>query len=188
MILLIDNYDSFTYNLYQQVSSFGCEVRVVKNDEVSIADIRKMAPSKIIISPGPGRPKDGGISMTVIREFYRDVPILGVCLGLEAIGEVFGVRVVPARIVMHGKTSEIYHNGVGLFKGVSRPFKAARYHSLILEKVPEDFELSAWTKDGEIMGIQHKVLPLCGVQFHPESFMTEEGERVMRNFIYDVSL
>jgi anthranilate synthase component 2 len=183
MILLIDNYDSFTYNLRNQIERQGREVTVVLNDKISLDEIRKLNPSKIVISPGPGRPEDAGITLEVIKELHRDIPILGVCLGHQAIGQVFGSRIVHAKQVLHGKTSEITHNGEGIFKGIPNPVVVARYHSLAVETCPEDFILSAWTKDNEIMAIRHKEYPLFGIQFHPESFMTESGEMMMKNFL-----
>lgn len=183
MIVLIDNYDSFTYNLFQQIESLGYEVQVFKHDQVSIDDIMALRPTHIVISPGPKTPADSGISVDVIREFYKDIPILGVCLGHQCLGEVFGVHTIPARQVMHGKTDAIFHDQVGIFKGLPLLFRAARYHSLMIDNVPEDFVRTAWSEDGTIMAIQHKQYPVFGVQFHPESFMTEHGNDVMRNFL-----
>lgn len=183
MILIIDNYDSFTYNLYQQIESLGAKTKIFKSDKITISQIKKMRPEKIIISPGPGRPKDSGISMKVIKNFYKKIPILGVCLGQECIGELFGSKVVHAKKIMHGKTSKIYHTKNSLFQDLKNPFNAARYHSLIINKVPKDFILTAWTLNNEIMAIQHKKYPLYGVQFHPESFLTEEGDKLMKNFL-----
>ncbi len=186
MILLIDNYDSFTYNLYQQLCGLGTDVRVVAHDAVTVAGIRRMRPGGIVLSAGPGRPCDSGVCMEVIKQLHKNVPMLGVCLGHECIGEAFGARVVHARRVMHGKTSEIRHNGTGLFLGVPNPFTAARYHSLALDRAPDGFETSATADDGEIMAIRHAGLPVYGIQFHPESFMTPEGARIMRNFLHAV--
>lgn len=183
MILLIDNYDSFTYNLYQLIESLGEETKVVKNDEITINEIKKIKPSKIVISPGHGSPKDSGISKQIIEFFHKEIPILGVCLGHQCIGEVFGSKVVHAKKLMHGKTSKIYHNQKSIFKNVQNPFAGARYHSLIINKVPKDFILTAWTKEKEIMGIKHEKYKLFGVQFHPESFMTEEGKKIIKNFL-----
>lgn len=183
MIVLIDNYDSFTYNLFQQIESLGYDVRVFKHDKIRIDDIRNMNPSHIVISPGPKTPKDSGISLDVIREFYKDVPLLGVCLGHQCLGEVFGVRTVQALEVMHGKTDVIYHEQMGIFSRLPVPFRAARYHSLMVDAVPEDFVRTAWAADGTIMAMQHKDYPVFGVQFHPESFMTEYGDQLMRNFL-----
>ncbi|MDB5167594.1 MAG: trpG [Candidatus Saccharibacteria bacterium] len=183
MILLIDNYDSFTYNLYQQIASLGYDVHVVKHDEITIDEIRTVQPSHIVVSPGPKTPRDSGISMDVIREFYMTMPILGVCLGHQCISEVFGVHTIAANEIVHGKSSNITHIAKGIFEGVPSPFLAARYHSLMIDKVPKDFSLTAWSDDKTIMGIQHNIYPLFGVQFHPESFMTEHGEIIMRNFL-----
>lgn len=184
MILLVDNYDSFTYNLYQQIERLGKHVQVFKNNEVTISSVRKMNPSAIVISPGPGRPENAGISMDVVDNFYNKIPILGVCLGHQAIGLNFGSKVVCAKKILHGKTSSVYHNGDSIFNGVENSFLAARYHSLLIDKVPEDFIMTSWTKSGEIMGIRHKKFPVFGVQFHPESFMTLDGDRIMKNFLY----
>lgn len=186
MILLIDNYDSFTYNLYQQIENLGEKVKVVKNDEITINEIEKLKPKKIVISPGPGRPEIGGISTKVVQKFYTKIPILGVCLGHQVIGQIFGSKIVHAEKILHGKTSKIYHCKDFLFKNVKNPFLAARYHSLILDKVPNNFVLTAWTKDKEIMGIKHKKFNLFGIQFHPESFLTQEGNKIMKNFLYEV--
>ncbi len=183
MILLIDNYDSFTYNLYQLIGELGFDVVVKKHDEITIQEIESLKPEKIVISPGPKRPEDAGISMDTIKNFYKSIPILGVCLGHQCIGQLFGVNVIHAKDVLHGKTSKVSHDGKGMFEGIKNPFAAARYHSLAIEKVPEGFELRAWTEDKEIMAIQHKEYPLYGIQFHPESFMTEDGTRLMRNFL-----
>jgi len=165
------------------IEGLGSETKVFKNDEISIKDIQKLRPSRIIISPGPGTPKDSGISKKIIETFYKEIPILGVCLGHQCIGEIFGSKTVHAKKLMHGKTSKIYHNKEYIFKNVKDPFIAARYHSLIINKVPKDFTLTAWTLDGEIMGMKHNNYKLFGVQFHPESFMTEEGKKIMKNFI-----
>jgi len=183
MILLIDNYDSFTYNLYQQIEALGEKVKVVKHDQISIKEIEKLSPKKIVISPGPGKPEEGGVSKAVVQKFYTKIPILGVCLGHEIIGQLFSSKVVYAPKILHGKTSEIYHDESTLFDGVKNPFTGARYHSLILNKTPKDFKLTAWTKENEIMAIQHKKYPLFGIQFHPESFLTKEGEKIMKNFL-----
>lgn len=186
MILLIDNYDSFTYNLYQQIAGLGEKVLVKENDRITIKEIEKLAPKKIIISPGPKRPEDSGISNAVIKKFYKKLPILGVCLGHECIGQIFGAKVIHAPQILHGKTSKIFHTQKDLFQGLSLPFKAARYHSLILDRVPEKFTPTAWTKKQEIMAIQHQKYPLYGIQFHPESFLTEEGDTLMHNFLYNI--
>jgi anthranilate synthase/aminodeoxychorismate synthase-like glutamine amidotransferase len=185
MILMIDNYDSFTYNLVQYLSELGGKLVVYRNDKISIEEIKKMNPAHIVISPGPGRPSEAGISEEVIKEFGRNIPLLGVCLGHQAIGEVFGGKVIRADKLMHGKTSQIYHNSSPIFKGLSNPFEATRYHSLIVEKksLPSVFQITAWTKDNEIMGIAHKNFPIWGVQFHPESILTKEGKQLLKNFI-----
>jgi len=183
MILLIDNYDSFTYNLYQLVAALGYDVMVVKHDQIKIDDVRRLAPTHIIVSPGPKTPKDSGISMEVIKEFYTTIPILGVCLGHQCIGEVFGSKTIAATKIVHGKKDAIFHNSVGIFTDIPSPFQAARYHSLMVSDVPNDFTLTAWTDDKTIMAMQHNDYPLYGVQFHPESFMSEHGETLMRNFL-----
>ena len=184
MILLIDNYDSFTYNLYQQLCDLGAEVRVVAHDGLSVKSIKSLRPEKIVLSAGPGRPCNSGVCLDVIKRLHQSVPLLGVCLGHECIGEFFGARVVHARRVMHGKTSKIRHTKNGLFRGVPNPFVAARYHSLALDQAPPGFELSATDEDGEVMAIQHRDLPIYGIQFHPESFMTPAGDRIIKNFLY----
>lgn len=184
MIVLIDNYDSFTYNLYQQIATIGEDVIVAKNDELSMLKVKKLKPNKIVISPGPGGVVDSGISREIICTFAGLVPILGVCLGHQCIGDVYGVKIVPAKQLVHGKTSLVRHAESGLFKAIKNPFKVARYHSLALKSVPTDFNLTAWTGDNEIMAIENTKLQLYGVQFHPESFMSESGDTLMRNFIY----
>ena len=183
MILIIDNYDSFTYNLYQQIESLGQKVVVYKNDKITIKEIEKLKPEKILISPGPKNPDDSGISIDVIKTFYKKIPILGVCLGHQCIGQLFGSKVIHAEKVFHGKTSNLYHTGENLFKNIANPFLAARYHSLIIDKVPHDFKITAWTKKKEIMAIKHNKYPLYGIQFHPESFLTKEGSKLMNNFL-----
>ncbi len=183
MILLIDNYDSFTYNLFQQIRSLGAETRVVANDKITIKEIKTLKPSGIVISPGPKRPGDSGLSISVIKSFYKTTPILGVCIGHEGIGEIFGAKVVHAKKILHGKTTKIYHNNTGIFKGIKCPFEAARYNSLVIDRIPELLALTAWDSDREIMGISHKNFPLHGIQFHPESFMTKEGNKLIRNFL-----
>lgn len=185
MILMVDNYDSFTYNLVQYLGSLGQEIKVFRNDKISIAKIKKLKPEKIVISPGPGRPEDAGISCRVIAEFKGKLPILGVCLGHQAIGYVLGGRIIGAKRLMHGKTSMIYHNQKNIFKDIPNPFEATRYHSLIVEKksLPEILEVIAWTKEGEIMGLKHKKYPLWGLQFHPESILTKVGLDILRNFL-----
>ncbi|MFO1243313.1 MAG: aminodeoxychorismate/anthranilate synthase component II [Rickettsiales bacterium] len=184
-VLLIDNYDSFTYNLMHYLAQLGAEVIVKRNDEISIDDIRKLKPAGIVISPGPGRPEDAGITTSIIRELGKEIPIFGVCLGHQAIGMVFGGAVVRARELMHGKTSDIYHESKGMFKGLPSPFAATRYHSLVIapESLPENLEITAVTKDGVIMGVQHKTLPIHGVQFHPESIASEHGHDLLKNFL-----
>lgn len=186
MILMIDNYDSFTYNIVQYLREMGAEVVVVRNDAITIEEIAALAPQAIVISPGPGRPDDAGVSMEVIRTFAETIPILGVCLGHQAIGACYGASIVHAKRVMHGKTSEITCDGEGIFKRLDQaPFKAMRYHSLILDEatLPACLKVSARSEDGEVMGIRHTSLPLEGIQFHPESIMTPVGKRILRNFL-----
>tara|TARA_Y100000590_G_scaffold387350_1_gene460818 strand:- start:1739 stop:2290 length:552 start_codon:yes stop_codon:yes gene_type:complete len=181
MILLVDNYDSFTYNLVQAVESLGASITVKQNDDKIKLDV--LAPEKIIISPGPGTPKNSGISNKIIEKAVGQIPILGVCLGHQCIGSVFGVSVRQSKQILHGKTSLIHHDHSGLFFNVPSPFQAARYHSLSLASVPIEFHKTAWTNDGEIMGIQHESLPLFGIQFHPESFLTPMGSNILENFL-----
>lgn len=185
MILMIDNYDSFTYNLVQYLSELGERLVVKRNDQLTVASIARLAPSAIVISPGPGRPADAGISREVITTYAGRIPMLGVCLGHQCIGEVYGGEVVRAARPMHGKTSPIQHRGTGLFAGLPNPFEATRYHSLIVkrESLPEALDITAWTADGEIMGLAHKTLPVYGVQFHPESIMTAPGKALLKNFL-----
>ena len=185
MILLLDNYDSFTYNLYQYLSELGAEVRVRRNDELSVGDVAAMAPDKIVISPGPCTPSEAGISVALIRELGGSIPILGVCLGHQAIGAAYGGAVVRAPQVMHGKLSAIHHSGAGVFADLPRPFQATRYHSLIVRRddLPDCLEVTAWTEDGLIMGLRHRDLAVQGVQFHPESIMTEAGKALLKNFL-----
>jgi len=184
MIVIIDNYDSFTYNLAQLLGELGEELVVCRNDKITLAEITSLHPSRIVISPGPGTPADGGISNEVIRQFYRRVPILGVCLGHQCLAYSFGGKVVRAKRLMHGKTSPVHHDGKGVFAALPNPFEATRYHSLIVEyPVPPGFEVSAWTADGEIMGLRHREYPLEGVQFHPESILTASGKKLLQNFI-----
>ncbi|MDD5737465.1 MAG: aminodeoxychorismate/anthranilate synthase component II [Candidatus Omnitrophica bacterium] len=185
MILMIDNYDSFTYNLVQYLGEMGQALKVIRNDKISVGSISGLRPKSIIISPGPGFPKDAGISNSVLREFTGNVPILGVCLGHQCIGEVFGGRIVKASRPMHGKTSLIYHNGKEIFKGLRNPFAAIRYHSLIVERksLPDCLEVIARTKEKEIMGLRHRKYPVWGVQFHPESILTAEGKKLLKNFL-----
>ncbi|MCB5313786.1 aminodeoxychorismate synthase component II [Yersinia intermedia] len=189
MLLLIDNYDSFTYNLYQYFCELGAEVVVKRNDEVQLADIERLSPSHLVISPGPCTPNEAGISLAAISHFAGKVPILGVCLGHQALGQAFGARVVRARQVMHGKTTAICHNGQGVFRGLNQPLTVTRYHSLVIatDSLPDCFELTAWTEHegvmDEIMGIRHRALPLEGVQFHPESILSEQGHQLLDNFL-----
>jgi anthranilate synthase/phosphoribosyltransferase len=185
MLLLIDNYDSFTYNLYQYLSELGEDVEVVRNDKITVSEIEKMNPDRIVISPGPSSPLNAGISNEVIRHFGSKVPILGVCLGHQCIGYVYGGRVVRAKQVMHGKASAIHHSNRGLFAGLSDPISAIRYHSLMVERegLPECLEVTAWTDDGTVMGLKHRQYPVEGVQFHPESFMTQCGKEILKNFL-----
>jgi para-aminobenzoate synthetase component II len=184
MILLIDNYDSFTYNLVQQLEEMNQEVKVFRNDFIDIAGIEALAPSRLMISPGPGAPDSAGISIEAIKYFGKKIPTLGVCLGHQAIGEAFGGRVIRADRIMHGKTSLVFHDGRTIFKGLTNPFEAVRYHSLIVERksLPDCLEISAFTEEGEIMGLRHKELPIEGVQFHPESILTFEGPKLLKNF------
>ncbi|GGA52113.1 glutamine amidotransferase [Kroppenstedtia guangzhouensis] len=185
MILMIDNYDSFTYNLVQYLGELGEEIQVVRNDRIDLQRIRELSPEAILISPGPGTPDDAGISLGVVREFGDRIPMLGICLGHQAIAQAYGGRVVPAGRLMHGKTSPVIHDGNTLFEGLPSPFQANRYHSLIVEKesLPEALEMSAWTEEGEVMGIRHRKLPLEGVQFHPESIITQHGKQLLANFL-----
>lgn len=185
MILMIDNYDSFTYNLVQYLGEMGQELNVLRNDAVSVAQIQKMRPSRIVISPGPGNPKQAGVSMEVVRKLSGEIPILGVCLGHQCIGEAFGGKIVQAKRLMHGKTSQIHHNGKGIFRHIDNPFVATRYHSLLVERksLPKILEITAETREKEIMGLQHKKLPVYGVQFHPESILTQCGKEILRNFL-----
>jgi anthranilate synthase/aminodeoxychorismate synthase-like glutamine amidotransferase len=185
MILVIDNYDSFTYNLVQYLGELGAEPHVLRNDAVDVAGVEALRPERIVISPGPGTPDQAGVSLEVIRRFGHEIPILGVCLGHQAIGQAFGGTVARAKTQMHGKTSEIRHDGKGIFAGLSNPFTATRYHSLIIvpDSVPADLEVTAWAEDGEIMGVRHRTLPVEGVQFHPESILTLEGKRLLGNFL-----
>ena len=182
---MIDNYDSFTYNLVQYLGELGAEVEVRRNDAIDIAGIEKLAPAGIVISPGPCTPNEAGISLATVESFAGRIPILGVCLGHQSIGQVFGGRVIRAPRLMHGKTSPIHHDGRGLFRGLTNPFTATRYHSLIVERetLPAELEISAWTEEGEIMGLRHRTLAVDGVQFHPESILTVEGKRLLGNFL-----
>ena len=186
MVLVLDNYDSFTYNLVQYLGELGAEVMVVRNDAATVASIEALNPERIVISPGPGRPEDAGITMDLIRQLGPATPILGVCLGHQALGAVCGGSVVRAAVPMHGKTSTIEHNGRGVFSGLTAPFLASRYHSLVVadEDLPTDLEVTARTReDGTIMGLRHRTWPVHGVQFHPESILTSEGRRILRNFL-----
>ncbi|MGS0628932.1 MULTISPECIES: aminodeoxychorismate synthase component II [Photorhabdus] len=189
MLLIIDNYDSFTYNLYQYFCELGTDVLVKRNDELQLEDIERLSPTHLVISPGPCTPNEAGISLAAISHFAGRLPILGVCLGHQAIGQAFGASVVKAREVMHGKTSAIHHNQQGVFKGLNRPLTVTRYHSLVIaaETLPASFEVTAWSQhDGnvdEIMGIRHRTLPLEGVQFHPESILSEQGHQLLSNFL-----
>jgi anthranilate synthase/aminodeoxychorismate synthase-like glutamine amidotransferase len=185
MLLVIDNYDSFTYNLVQYLGELGQEVRVVRNDEIAAADVGGLAPTHVVISPGPCTPNEAGISLEVIRAWAGKIPILGVCLGHQSIGQAFGGHIVRAAKVMHGKTSPIFHDGRGVFAGLPSPFEATRYHSLLIERstIPDSLDVTAQTEEGEIMAVRHKTLPVEGVQFHPESFLTTVGKDLLRNFI-----
>lgn len=190
MILMIDNYDSFTYNLVQYFGELGADIKVVRNDEITIDEIAALAPEKIVISPGPCTPTEAGVSVDTIKTFTGKIPLLGVCLGHQSIGQALGGKVIRAPFVMHGKTSPVYHNNKGVFAGLKNPFQATRYHSLVIEKesIPDCLEITAWTQneDGsmaEIMGVKHKTLALEGVQFHPESILTEHGHDMLRNFL-----
>ena len=193
MLLMIDNYDSFTYNLVQYLGELGCEVAVHRNDQITLHQIEALAPSHIVISPGPCTPNEAGVSVPVIHRFATEIPILGVCLGHQSIGQAFGAHVVHAKRLMHGKTSNVYHTGHGIFRGLPSPFVATRYHSLVVDpdSLPDVLEVTAWTleADGareEIMGLRHRHLPVEGVQFHPESILTEHGHALLRNFLDSV--
>jgi len=185
MILMIDNYDSFTYNLVQYLGDLGQELKVFRNDKISIKEIEKLKPERIVISPGPGIPENAGISCNVVKHFSGKIPILGVCLGHQAICVAFGGKIVQADKLMHGKVSEVHHDGKTIFEGLNNPFTATRYHSLIAKRdsLPDLLEISAWTKDNEIMGLRHKKYKVEGVQFHPESILTEDGKKLLANFI-----
>ncbi|HEY8157869.1 MAG TPA: aminodeoxychorismate/anthranilate synthase component II [Methylobacter sp.] len=189
-VVMVDNYDSFTYNLVQYLGELGADVTVVRNDQVTVEDIEKLAPDKLVISPGPCTPKEAGISVEAILKFAGKIPILGVCLGHQSIGYAFGGNIVHAKSIMHGKTSLVYHQDQGVFKGLNNPFTATRYHSLVIEQqsIPECLEITAWTQDkagklDEIMGVRHRELDIEGVQFHPESILTEHGHDMLRNFL-----
>ena len=185
MILMIDNYDSFTYNLVQAFRELGADMQVVRNDQIDVDGIRALAPSALILSPGPGNPDSAGVTLAAIKEFAGKIPLFGVCLGHQSIAQAFGGRIVHAKRLMHGKTSRIHHDGRGVFAGLEQDFPAMRYHSLAVEResLPDCFEISAETEDGEIMGLRHKTLPIESVQYHPESIGTPEGMKQMRNFV-----
>ena len=192
MILVIDNYDSFTYNLVQYLGELGkeisvaSEIQVYRNDVIDIPKIETLKPDGVVISPGPGRPDDAGVSLSLIEKLGQKLPILGVCLGHQSIGQVYGGKIIGAPVLMHGKTSEIYHTGVGVFKGLDNPFTATRYHSLVIqrESIPDVLEITAWVEDGTIMGVRHRdYLHIQGVQFHPESILTNSGKQLLRNFL-----
>jgi anthranilate synthase component 2 len=185
MVLVIDNYDSFVYNLVQYLGIIGVEVTVARNDALTLDDIAKAKPQAIIISPGPCTPKEAGISVPLVKKFYRDIPILGVCLGHQSIGDAFGGTIVRAKEIVHGKTSSIHHDGWKLFEGLSNPFTATRYHSLVIDRatLPKELIVTAWIEDGTIMGVRHRDAPTVGVQFHPESIATENGIVILRNFL-----
>ena len=190
MLLMIDNYDSFTYNLVQYLGELGQHVRVYRNDQITVAAIVELAPDRIVISPGPCTPNEAGVSLAAIRTFAGKIPILGVCLGHQSIGQAFGGKIVHAKAIMHGKTSMIYHQDRGVFRGLENPFEATRYHSLVIEKetLPECLEITAWTQDNvgnvdEIMGVRHKQMLVEGVQFHPESILTQHGHQLLQNFL-----
>ena len=189
-VVMVDNYDSFTYNLVQYLGELGADVTVVRNDQITVDDIEKLAPDKIVISPGPCTPKEAGVSVATILKFAGRLPILGVCLGHQSIGYAFGGHIIHAKAIMHGKTSPIYHHNVGVFKGLNNPFTATRYHSLVIEQetLPDCLEVTAWTQNekgelDEIMGVRHKTLDIEGVQFHPESILTEFGHELLKNFL-----
>jgi len=185
MLLMIDNYDSFTYNIVQYFGELGEEVQVFRNDRISLEEIERLKPARLVISPGPCTPEEAGISVAAIRHFAGKIPLLGVCLGHQSIGAAFGGTIVRSSTLMHGKTSPILHDGKGLFAGLPSPFNATRYHSLVVERVsfPEALEITAWVEEGEIMGLRHRTLPLWGVQFHPESILTEGGMTILKNFL-----
>jgi anthranilate synthase component 2 len=195
LLVVIDNYDSFTYNLVQYLGELGTElpvasnIQVYRNDKITIEQIAALKPDGVVISPGPGRPEDAGISGALIREFAATLPILGVCLGHQSIGQIFGAKIIRSPVLMHGKTSQIHHTGVGVFRGLANPFQATRYHSLVIdrESCPEILEITAWVDDGTIMGVRHRNYPLLeGVQFHPESILTSSGKQLLRNFLESI--
>lgn len=196
MLLVVDNYDSFTYNLVQYLGELGFELpvaadlKVIRNDQITLAEVSQLQPDAVVISPGPGRPDDAGVSLSLIQELGPQIPVLGVCLGHQSIGQVYGGRIVSAPQLMHGKTSEVYHTGVGVFAGLENPFVATRYHSLVIERdtCPEVLEITAWTEDGTIMGVRHRNYPhIEGVQFHPESILTKSGKQLLKNFLTGLS-
>lgn len=185
MLLMIDNYDSFTYNLVQYFGELGETVEVFRNDEITLERIKALKAQRIVISPGPCTPNEAGVSLSLLKEYGGQVPTLGVCLGHQSIGQAFGGKIVHAKQIMHGKTSLIYHHNIGVFQGLPNPFTATRYHSLVIEResLPDCLEITAWTEDGEIMGVRHKLLPIEGVQFHPESVLSEQGHQLLKNFL-----
>ena len=185
MLLMIDNYDSFTYNLVQYFAELGEEVRTFRNDEITLDEVAKLNPARIVVSPGPCTPNEAGISVPLIQQFAGKIPLLGVCLGHQSIGQAFGGKIVRARQVMHGKTSLVHHNNTSVFRGIPNPYTVIRYHSLAIERasLPDCLEVTAWTDDGEIMGVRHKTLAVEGVQFHPESILTEHGYDLLKNFL-----
>lgn len=185
MLLMIDNYDSFTYNLVQYFGELGQDVQVYRNDEIDLATVAKLKPRHIVISPGPCTPNEAGISVPLIHEFAGKIPLLGVCLGHQSIGQAFGGKIIKAKTLMHGKTSLIHHENIGVFRNLPNPYTATRYHSLVIERetIPDCLEITAWTEDDEIMGVRHKTLPVEGVQFHPESILTEHGHALLDNFL-----
>lgn len=185
MLLMIDNYDSFTYNLVQYFAELGEEVKTFRNDEITLEDVAKLNPARIVVSPGPCTPNEAGISVPLIQEFAGKIPLLGVCLGHQSIGQAFGGKIVRAQQVMHGKTSLVHHNNTSVFRGIPNPYTVIRYHSLAIERasLPDCLEVTAWTDDGEIMGVRHKTLAVEGVQFHPESILTEHGYDLLKNFL-----
>jgi len=182
-VLLIDNYDSFTFNLLQALGKMGAHVEVYRHDAINVGGARALSPERIVISPGPKRPENAGVSKEIIRSLGARIPVLGVCLGMQCINEVFGGRTVRAQTCVHGKTTEIFHNGKGLYQGLTNPFAGARYHSLIADQVPDCLSVDAWTKDRLPMGIRHRQFPVLGVQFHPESFLTETGDSILKHFL-----
>ncbi len=197
MILVIDNYDSFTYNLVQYLGELGSEFKVAqkiqvdRNDQLTLSQVRELNPDGIVISPGPGRPEDAGISLQLVQELGMKYPILGVCLGHQSIGQIYGGKIVSAPVLMHGKTSQVYHKGIGVFEGLENPLTATRYHSLVIEQqeFPEVLEITAWVDDGTIMGIRHRQYPhIQGVQFHPESVLTVSGKQILRNFLRSINI